>query len=207
MRQSLGILEQATLTAVRMLGKKHAYGRPISEEVQKLNGNTFKSSMIYTVLDRLEGKGYVQSSLSAPVAKRGGRSKRMFELVEAGETALAEAMLVSARMAGLDGDVQLSPGELLRRAYAREKFSLTDPDRGSLVRLLGYLQDLLEIEIHCDLENGELPADKAVAGHVRENRRKWAAAEEMVKKLTVVPIYKPRSRRKNPAPLPDRVQP
>src|SRR5262245_57222871 len=45
---------------------------------------------IYTGLDRLEQKGYVESWMGEPTAKRGGRGKRIYRVTSAGRRALAD---------------------------------------------------------------------------------------------------------------------
>ena len=43
---------------------------------------------LYATLDRLEAKGYLLSWFADPTPRRGGRSKRYFKLLPAGEQAL-----------------------------------------------------------------------------------------------------------------------
>lgn len=41
-------------------------------------------------LDRLEGKGFVESWMGEPTEQRGGRSKRIYRVTSAGRRALAD---------------------------------------------------------------------------------------------------------------------
>lgn len=65
--------------------------------------------------------------------------------------------------------------------------SLTKRDRSEMVKLLGYLQDLLETEIDSNTIPGSRESsNSADAKIVRAARLKWRRAESMVKKLELV---------------------
>ena len=96
---SLGQFEQLVLTAVVTLGE-NAYGVTIHKKVQDLaSSKAVTLGAIYVTLDRLEDKGYVSSWLSEPIAARGGRAKRCYQLEASGERALKESIATARRMA------------------------------------------------------------------------------------------------------------
>jgi PadR family transcriptional regulator PadR len=84
---SLGEFEQAVLLAVAHLDED-AYGVTIRREIHRRTGREVAIGALYTALDRLERKGYVASTDSAPTAERGGRSRRYVSITRAGKSAL-----------------------------------------------------------------------------------------------------------------------
>ena len=93
----LGEFEQIVLLAVLRL-EERAYGVPIREEIEKRTGRRVSVGALYSTLDRLESKGYVESWFADPTPERGGRSKRYFRLLPAGAEALAESKAMLDRM-------------------------------------------------------------------------------------------------------------
>jgi DNA-binding PadR family transcriptional regulator len=89
-RDSLGEFEQSLLLAIVHLGD-NAYGVTIRQEIETRTGRDIAIGALYTSLDRLERKGFVRSTMSAPTAERGGRSKRHFQVRAAGADALRQA--------------------------------------------------------------------------------------------------------------------
>lgn len=74
----LGEFEEFTLLAV-CARKGDAYGVPVQQYVERATGRSATMGAIYAALDRLEDKGYVRSTMSAPLQVRGGKSRRLFE--------------------------------------------------------------------------------------------------------------------------------
>lgn len=93
----LGEFEQIVLLSVLRLGEG-AYGVPIREEIERRAGRKVTVGALYATLDRLESKGYLHSWLADPTPRRGGRSKRYFRLLPAGEQALASYKSMLDRM-------------------------------------------------------------------------------------------------------------
>ncbi|GAB3751345.1 hypothetical protein GCM10028864_27220 [Microlunatus parietis] len=85
-----GGLELVALLAVAEL-EQEAYGLSIRREVSRRCEHDYSVGAIYTTLARLEEKGWVSSTVSAPLAVRGGRSRRQFTLTGDGRRALAAA--------------------------------------------------------------------------------------------------------------------
>jgi len=81
--------EEIVLLSIWKL-KGNAYGVTIREYISKITGKYWSIGAIYVPLDRLVEKGYVKTFQSDPIEKRGGRSKRFYEITEEGMEALAE---------------------------------------------------------------------------------------------------------------------
>jgi DNA-binding PadR family transcriptional regulator len=99
--EGLGTLEQLVLLAVARL-PDDAYGVTIRQEIEARTGRSLSLGAIYPTLDRLEEKGFVSSFMADPLAVRGGRSRRVYQLEPAGADALLEARRQLSRLwAGL----------------------------------------------------------------------------------------------------------
>jgi DNA-binding PadR family transcriptional regulator len=83
----LGEFEQIVLLAILRL-RDDAYAIPIREEIEAKTGRAVARGALYTALDRLEAKRCLRSRMSAPIAERGGRSRRYFTVTPAGLAAL-----------------------------------------------------------------------------------------------------------------------
>ena len=79
-RASLGEFEQLVLLACLRLGPE-AYAVPVIAEIAARTGRNASHAAVYVALQRLEKKGLVSSRLGEPVAERGGRAKRHFEVM------------------------------------------------------------------------------------------------------------------------------
>jgi len=98
---SLGEFELAVLLAVVRLGEG-AYGLGIRREVCVLRRRDYSVGAVYTTLQRLEEKGVVSSRTSAPLAVRGGRSRREYRVTAVGRRALRDARRLAARLWSLN---------------------------------------------------------------------------------------------------------
>jgi DNA-binding PadR family transcriptional regulator len=83
----LGELEELVLLVVAA-HEDLAYGVGIMEFLKKEIGRDLNISAVHAVLKRLEAKGMLTSSMSAPTAARGGRRKRIFSITKVGAEAL-----------------------------------------------------------------------------------------------------------------------
>lgn len=79
----LGEFEQMLLLAALRLGDQ-AYGVALVEELETAVGRRVSRGSVYVTLDRMEEKGWVQSSLSAPRSERGGRPRRIVSVTAEG---------------------------------------------------------------------------------------------------------------------------
>jgi DNA-binding PadR family transcriptional regulator len=89
--------EQLVLLALVRLGED-AYGVPIRAEIERRSGRAVSLAAVYAALERLELRGQVRSWLSEPVAARGGRARKHFEITPMGANAVREAREAMARM-------------------------------------------------------------------------------------------------------------
>jgi PadR family transcriptional regulator PadR len=94
----LGSLEHIVLLALVRLGD-NAYGMTIRREIEERTGRNLSIGAVYATLDRLQSKGYVNSSLGEPTAERGGRAKRLFRIEADGELALRASQDAVRKMA------------------------------------------------------------------------------------------------------------
>jgi PadR family transcriptional regulator, regulatory protein PadR len=94
----LGELEQVLLFALVRLGAD-AYGASIRREVEQQTGRSLSPGAIYTVMDRLELRGFVTSRLGDATPVRGGRRKKLYRLEPAGARALSGSYERLQRMA------------------------------------------------------------------------------------------------------------
>jgi DNA-binding PadR family transcriptional regulator len=94
--RELGRFDHLLLLAVMRLGDA-AYGMTIRRELAAHTGREIAVGAIYTALARLETRGYVRSHLGDPTPERGGRAKRFYRVLPAGEKAveIAEAVFVA----------------------------------------------------------------------------------------------------------------
>jgi DNA-binding PadR family transcriptional regulator len=96
----LGEFEQMVLLCIMRLGSE-AYGLAIKDEMEAVAGRSPSSGALYTTLDRLEGKGFLESRSGDPSSERGGRPRRYLDLTPAGREMLARSR--STLMALWDG--------------------------------------------------------------------------------------------------------
>jgi DNA-binding PadR family transcriptional regulator len=86
---ALGELEQVVLFAiVRLEGECH--GAPIIEAVEETTGKRVAPGALYTVLDRLEQKGLVESWVGESTPARGGRRRKVYRILPQGARELRE---------------------------------------------------------------------------------------------------------------------
>jgi PadR family transcriptional regulator PadR len=105
-REALGEFEQLVLLAiVRLSGEVcgDVYGVAIVDEIERRTGRAVAPAAVYVTLRRLEQKGLLSSSMSAPTRERGGKSRRCVTVTAAGLDSLRAARQVLDQMwKGLD---------------------------------------------------------------------------------------------------------
>ena len=97
MAQGLGEFEQLVLLALMRLGDD-AYGVAIREEIEREAGRDVTLGAVYTTLLRLEEKRLVASRLGDPTPQRGGRRKKYYRPLAAGQRELAASIKALRRM-------------------------------------------------------------------------------------------------------------
>lgn len=90
MKTYLGELEELVLLTIASLGDQ-AYGVAIQQELEQRCNRNITIGALHATIARLEEKGFLRSWLGGATAERGGRSKRFFEITQAGKKAVAEA--------------------------------------------------------------------------------------------------------------------
>ncbi len=90
-RTYLGEFEELVLLTVGVL-YQDAYAVAITKEIIEQSGRSVNVSAVHKSLYRLEEKGMLESKLSDPESKRGGKRKRIFSITPFGKRALDESM-------------------------------------------------------------------------------------------------------------------
>ena len=93
----LGEFEELVLLTVGSLYQE-AYGVAIMDEIVEQSGRKVNISAVHAVLQRLEKKGLVKSSMGGATNERGGRRKRYFTLTQAGKVALDQSMAMRMQL-------------------------------------------------------------------------------------------------------------
>ena len=89
----LGEFEQLVLLAV-LCSSQHggeAYGVTIHRELARRTRRRVSRGAVYMTVDRLEKKGLLSSYTTQPLAERGGRARRCYELTKPAMAALRES--------------------------------------------------------------------------------------------------------------------
>ena len=86
----IGGFEQMVLLAALRL-EDGAYAVTIRQELEERAGRTVARGALYTVLERLESKGYLSSRMSDPTPERGGRSRRYYKVTALGVNELKDS--------------------------------------------------------------------------------------------------------------------
>lgn len=92
-RTFLGEFEEVILLTVAVLDED-AYAVSVTQQLEQKTGRSVGFSAVHTTLQRLEGKGFLTSTMGGATAERGGRRKRFFTVTPFGRKALQEARQV-----------------------------------------------------------------------------------------------------------------
>jgi PadR family transcriptional regulator, regulatory protein PadR len=90
MKIYLGELEELVLLTVASLGEQ-AYGVSIQLEIEERCKRSISIGALHSTITRLEEKGFLKSWLGGATQQRGGRSKRYYEITQAGKKAVIES--------------------------------------------------------------------------------------------------------------------
>ena len=104
----LGEFEELVLLTIAALGDE-AYGVSIQQDIETRCKRSLSIGALHSTITRLEEKGYLKSWTGGATAQRGGRSKRYFEVTQAGKKALSEARSLREELWSIS-KVKLSPG-------------------------------------------------------------------------------------------------
>ena len=89
MKAYLGEFEELVLLTIAVLGDD-AYGVMIQKEIEERSNRSISIGALHSTITRLEEKGYLKSWMGGATSERGGRSKRYYEITQAGKKAVAE---------------------------------------------------------------------------------------------------------------------
>ncbi|MFY0592002.1 PadR family transcriptional regulator [Roseivirga sp.] len=87
-RINIGEFEELVLLVVAILND-NAYGISVMEEIERQTERKINISAVHSALDRLEGKGFLDSRVGGATKARGGRRKRYFSITVAGQKSLS----------------------------------------------------------------------------------------------------------------------
>jgi PadR family transcriptional regulator PadR len=93
----LGEFEYLMLTAAARLSEA-AYGAAIRQEIEQATGRRCSLGALYTTLDRLESKGFIETWMGDATPQRGGRPKRMVRVTAKGVLAASDFYAAVTRM-------------------------------------------------------------------------------------------------------------
>jgi len=80
---ALGDLEQAVLfTLLQLQGEAH--GAAIIRELERRVERRVSPGALYTVLDRMQDKGFVEGWIGDAIPERGGRRRKVYRVLPAG---------------------------------------------------------------------------------------------------------------------------
>ncbi|MBV9470444.1 MAG: PadR family transcriptional regulator, partial [Abitibacteriaceae bacterium] len=88
---------ELVLLAILRVGD-NAYGVTLREAIEQIAGRKTSLGTIYTTLDRLESKGFIDSRQGEKTEERGGRAKTFFTVNGCGQEALSEAERARRRL-------------------------------------------------------------------------------------------------------------
>ena len=98
MGSTLGELEQLLMMALLQRGGE-ASGIDLREELRARTGRVVLPGAVYTVMERLRERGLVSSYTGERAPERGGRRRKYYRMLPAGEEAVAHAYAQVERMA------------------------------------------------------------------------------------------------------------
>jgi PadR family transcriptional regulator PadR len=93
----LGELEQLVLLALVRL-EPNAYGAAIWREIEIRAERRVRATTVYTALDRLAEKGFIDWDWGDATPVQGGRAKKFYKITDDGRGALVQSMQAVNRM-------------------------------------------------------------------------------------------------------------
>jgi PadR family transcriptional regulator, regulatory protein PadR len=90
MKTYLGEFEELVLLTIATLGNE-AYGVSIQQDIEARCSRSISIGALHSTITRLEEKGFLKSWMGGATQERGGRSKRYYEITQAGKKAVTEA--------------------------------------------------------------------------------------------------------------------
>ena len=103
---NLGEFEELVLLTIAGLVNE-AYSVAICDELEKHTGRSAKLGVVHSVLNRLEGKGFIKSKMGEATQVRGGKRKRYYSITSAGKAALIKSREVRDQLWSIIPDMAL----------------------------------------------------------------------------------------------------
>jgi PadR family transcriptional regulator, regulatory protein PadR len=89
MKVYLGEFEGLVLLTIAAIGEQ-AYGVSIQQDIELRCNRSISIGALHSTITRLEEKGFLKSWVGGATKERGGRSKRYYEVTQAGKKAVTE---------------------------------------------------------------------------------------------------------------------
>ncbi len=89
-KDHIGELEELILLLVVML-KEEAYGLAIRKALKDQANRNVTIGAVHGTVNRLESKGFIESSMGGATEERGGRRKRIFSITASGKNVLQKS--------------------------------------------------------------------------------------------------------------------
>ena len=100
--QPLAEFELLVILAAAGLGPEEAYTVSIADVIEEKTARSVRRANVHTAIQRLESKGLVATRLSEPRPERGGKPRRLVEVLPEGLAAIRETTgAIDALAAGL----------------------------------------------------------------------------------------------------------
>ncbi|MGE0771851.1 MAG: PadR family transcriptional regulator [Cyclobacteriaceae bacterium] len=90
-KYAIGEFEEVVMLTVAVL-YDNAYGISIKQEIEQRSGRKVSVGAMRTALQRLEDKGFLESSFGEATPIRGGKRKRFYKVTVYGKKALEHVM-------------------------------------------------------------------------------------------------------------------
>lgn len=94
---ALGDLEKFILLAI-LNNRNDAYGVEIRREIKDRINKDVSVGALYTTLDRLEAKSFLESRIGESTEERGGRAKKYFQVTALGQKTLKQSLQEISQM-------------------------------------------------------------------------------------------------------------
>ena len=96
-KDHIGELEELILLLIVML-KEEAYGLAIRKALKDEANRNVTIGAVHGTVNRLESKGFIESSMGGATEERGGRRKRIFTITAAGKNVLQKSKDVKVNL-------------------------------------------------------------------------------------------------------------
>ncbi|WP_462253406.1 PadR family transcriptional regulator [Ekhidna sp.] len=96
-KDHIGELEELILLLILML-KEEAYGLAIRKALKEQANRNVTIGAVHGTVNRLESKGFIESSMGGATEERGGRRKRIFSITASGKSILQKSRDVKVNL-------------------------------------------------------------------------------------------------------------